>query len=119
MGKGGADGNNLRKMNTLGGSDVTWLLSEEVQRQQILQYIYPSEQEMEDANLRITFFGDISGKTGPLSTMAIMRPCAGWMSVGISPGRSAIRSVVTVPGRGLGYPQPDDQVSEVWFWPGG
>lgn len=57
MGKGGADGNNLRKMNTLGGGDVTWLLSEEVQRQQILQYIYPAEQEMEDANLRITFLG--------------------------------------------------------------
>jgi N-acetyl sugar amidotransferase len=57
MGKGGADGNNLRRMNTLGGGDVTWLLSEEISRQQILQYIYPSEQEMEDANLRITFLG--------------------------------------------------------------
>jgi N-acetyl sugar amidotransferase len=57
MGKGGADGNNLRRMNTLGGGDVTWLLSEEVQRQQILQYIYPSEQEMEVANLRITYLG--------------------------------------------------------------
>lgn len=57
MGKGGADGNNLRQMNTLGGGDVTWLLSDEVQRQQILQYIYPSEREMEKANLRITFLG--------------------------------------------------------------
>lgn len=57
MGKSGSDGNNLRKMNTLGGGDITWLISEEVKRKQILQYIYPSEKEMEDANLRITFLG--------------------------------------------------------------
>jgi N-acetyl sugar amidotransferase len=57
MGKSGSDGNSLRKMNTLGGGDVTWLLSEEIQRNQILQYVYPSEREMEDANLRITFLG--------------------------------------------------------------
>lgn len=57
MGEGGADGNNLRRMNTLGGGDVTWLLNDEVRCQQILQYIYPSEQEMADANLRITFLG--------------------------------------------------------------
>ncbi len=30
MGKSGSDGNNLRKMNTLGGGDITWLLSEEI-----------------------------------------------------------------------------------------
>jgi N-acetyl sugar amidotransferase len=57
MGKSGSDGNNLRKMNTLGGGDITWLLSNEIKRNQILQYCYPSEQEMEDANLRITFLG--------------------------------------------------------------
>ena len=57
MGKSGSDGNNLRRMNTLGGGDVTWLLSEEVRRHQILQYLYPSEQEMLDAHLRITFLG--------------------------------------------------------------
>lgn len=57
MGKSGSDGNNLRKMNTLGGGDVTWLLSEEIKKSDILQYIYPSEKEMEDADLRITFLG--------------------------------------------------------------
>jgi hypothetical protein len=57
MGKSGSDGNSLRKMNTLGGGDVSWLLSDEIQRNQILQYVYPSEKEMEDANLRITFLG--------------------------------------------------------------
>jgi N-acetyl sugar amidotransferase len=57
MGKGGADGNNLKRMNTLGGGDVTWLLSDEVRHHQIIQYIYPSEQEMKNANLRITFLG--------------------------------------------------------------
>lgn len=57
MGSTGSDGNNLRKMNTLGGGDITWLLSEEIKRNQILQYVYPSQKEMEDANLRITFLG--------------------------------------------------------------
>lgn len=57
MGKDGSDGNNLRKMNTLGGGDITWLISDEVKKNQILQYHYPSEKEMEDANLRITFLG--------------------------------------------------------------
>lgn len=57
MGKSGSDGNNLRRMNTLGGGDITWLLSEEIRRKDILQYVYPSEKEMEDANLRITFLG--------------------------------------------------------------
>lgn len=57
MGKTGSDGNNLRKMNTLAGGDITWLLSEEIRQNDILQYVYPSEKEMEDANLRITFLG--------------------------------------------------------------
>lgn len=57
MGKNGSDGNNLRKMNTLGGGDITWLLNQEIKRSDILQYIYPSEEEMENANLRITFLG--------------------------------------------------------------
>ncbi len=56
MGKNGSDGNNLRKMNTLGGGDISWLLNE-VKKNEILQYVYPSEKEMEDANLRITFLG--------------------------------------------------------------
>jgi N-acetyl sugar amidotransferase len=57
IGKSGSDGNNLRKMNTLGGGDITWLLSEEIKKNQILQYCYPSEEDMERANLRITFLG--------------------------------------------------------------
>ncbi|MDC0296342.1 N-acetyl sugar amidotransferase [Akkermansiaceae bacterium] len=57
MGKSGSDGNNLRKMNTLAGGDVSWLFSEEINKSDILQYLYPSEKEMEDANLRITFLG--------------------------------------------------------------
>ena len=57
MGKDGSDGNNLRKMNTLGGGDITWLINDEVKKEHILQYNYPSESEMEKANLRITFLG--------------------------------------------------------------
>lgn len=57
MGKSGSDGNNLRKMNTLGGGDITWLFNDEIKRNQLLQYCYPSIKEMDDAQLRITFLG--------------------------------------------------------------
>jgi N-acetyl sugar amidotransferase len=57
LGKSGSDGNNLRKMNTLGGGDITWLLDNEIKKNKILQYVYPSEKDMEQANLKITFLG--------------------------------------------------------------
>lgn len=57
MGKGGGDGNNLKKMNTLGGGDISWLLSDSIHKKNILQYCYPDNSEMEDANLRIVFLG--------------------------------------------------------------
>jgi N-acetyl sugar amidotransferase len=57
MGKSGSDGNNLRRMNTLGGGDITWLLNEEIKKNKVLQYCYPSEKDMENAGLRITFLG--------------------------------------------------------------
>ncbi len=57
MGKNGSDGNNLRKMNTLGNGDITWLLNKNIKKNQILQYYYPSEEDMNNANLRITFLG--------------------------------------------------------------
>ena len=57
LGKTGGDGNSLRKMNTLGGGDNGWLLREGIRANQILQYCYPPEAEMEEANLRITFLG--------------------------------------------------------------
>lgn len=57
LGKTGGDGNNLKHLNTLAGGDITWLLSEEIKRNQILQYIYPSDEEMQRANLRIVYLG--------------------------------------------------------------
>jgi hypothetical protein len=57
MGKNGSDGNNLRKMNTLAGGDICWLMNSEIRKKDILQYNYPSEREMYDANLKIIFLG--------------------------------------------------------------
>jgi N-acetyl sugar amidotransferase len=57
MGQAGWDGNNLRNMNTLAGGDVTWLLSDEIRRNMLLQYAYPSVEEMDAANLKIVFLG--------------------------------------------------------------
>ena len=57
MGKDASDGNNLRNMNTLQGGDISWLFSKEITKRDILQYTYPTEKEMDNANLRITFLG--------------------------------------------------------------
>ena len=57
MGKDGSDGNNLRNMNTLQGGDITWLINNEIKSNQLFQYTYPSENEIEEANLKITFLG--------------------------------------------------------------
>ena len=57
MGKNGSDGNNLRKMNTLGGGDISWILENQFKKNQILQYCYPTEEEILKADLRITFLG--------------------------------------------------------------
>lgn len=57
IGKTGGDGNRIKYMNTLGGGDVTWLLGNGVERKDILQYIYPSDEEMERAKLRIVYLG--------------------------------------------------------------
>ena len=57
MGKSGSDGNRLKHMNTLAGGDMTGLISSEIGKSDILQYCYPSDAEMENANLRIVFLG--------------------------------------------------------------
>ena len=57
MGNKGYDGNNLRNMNTLAGGDISWMLSKEIGKNNILQYCYPPEKDVNDANIRITFLG--------------------------------------------------------------
>jgi len=49
------DGNRLKYSNTLEGGNITWLISEGFKTREILQYIYPGDEEMERANLRIVF----------------------------------------------------------------
>jgi N-acetyl sugar amidotransferase len=57
MGKNGWDGNNLRDMNTISGGDFSWLLSEEIKTNDILQYLYPTMEEMDRARLQVVFLG--------------------------------------------------------------
>lgn len=56
-GKSESDGNRLKYGNTLAGGDVSWLLEEAITKKDILQYCYPSDQDMARANLRIVFLG--------------------------------------------------------------
>ena len=57
MGRSGSDGNNLRKMNTLSGGDFSWILKNRFSLNKILQYVYPGEDEIERAKIRIVFLG--------------------------------------------------------------
>lgn len=57
LGKNGSDGNRLKHGNTLAGGDISWMFKKGVQQKDILQYIYPSDKQMEDANLRIIYLG--------------------------------------------------------------
>ena len=53
----GWDGNQMKNGNTLGGGDITWLLEAGLKEHQILQYSYPSNEDMAAANLRIVYLG--------------------------------------------------------------
>jgi hypothetical protein len=55
LGKDLSDGNRLKYGNTLQGGDLKWLLSLGLEKKQILQYIYPSDQEMDKSGIRIIF----------------------------------------------------------------
>ena len=57
LGQDGSDGNRLRRMNTLGGGDIGWLIDEEDRPSHLLQYQYPSESMIERAGIRICFLG--------------------------------------------------------------
>ena len=57
MGKDGSDGNNLKNMNTLSGGDISWMIEDGFDISKLIQYRYPSDEELERANLKITFLG--------------------------------------------------------------
>ena len=55
LGKDLSDGNRLKYSNTLEDGNFNWLLDIGVEKKQILQYIYPSDEEMDKAEIRIVF----------------------------------------------------------------
>ncbi len=57
LGKHGGDGNNLKHTSTLAGGDLSWLIDENIKENQLLQYKYPLDREMEKANLKIIYLG--------------------------------------------------------------
>lgn len=57
LGKDGSDGNNLKHMNTLSGGDISWMFGDGIEKKDILQYNYPSDEDMTNANLRIVYLG--------------------------------------------------------------
>ncbi|MBI96849.1 LPS biosynthesis protein [bacterium] len=49
------DGSKLKYCNTLSGGDANWLLDAGIKANQLLQYKYPTDQEMKMAKLRIIY----------------------------------------------------------------
>jgi N-acetyl sugar amidotransferase len=62
MGSNAFDGNRLKYSNTLGGGDINWLLAAGFERKELLQYRYPSDDEMAQANIRIIFMDYFMGE---------------------------------------------------------
>jgi N-acetyl sugar amidotransferase len=52
-----SDGNKLKYSNTLAGANTDWLLAAGLTTNQILQYHYPTDDEMLRAGIRIVFLG--------------------------------------------------------------
>lgn len=55
LGADPSDGNRLKYSNTIGGGEVGWLISAGLEKKEILQYLYPSDDEMARANIKIVF----------------------------------------------------------------
>ena len=56
------DGNRLKNSNTLKGGEIGWLTSAGFARESILQYIYPSDEDMIKAKLKIIFMDYFMGE---------------------------------------------------------
>jgi N-acetyl sugar amidotransferase len=54
-GKSASDGNRLKYSNTLAGGDISWIIKSGIDKKEVLQFTYPSDNEMDKANLRIVF----------------------------------------------------------------
>jgi len=58
MGENEYDGNNLKKMNTLQGGDTSWLLKiQNIKKNQLFQFSFPTEIELKKSKTRIIFLG--------------------------------------------------------------
>jgi N-acetyl sugar amidotransferase len=51
------EGNQMKYGNTLAGGDPSWLLSEKIEKKDLICYSYPSDEDMAKANLRIIYIG--------------------------------------------------------------
>jgi N-acetyl sugar amidotransferase len=56
-GTGPSDGNKLKYSNTLDGGNIKWIIESGLDKNQIIQYQYPSDAEMMKAGIRILFLG--------------------------------------------------------------
>jgi N-acetyl sugar amidotransferase len=81
-GKSPSDGNRLKYGNTLNGGNIEWMYKIGYKPNQLIQYQYPSDEDMERANLRIVFLAHfwqdftpyINGNLAALRGLSIRTP---------------------------------------------
>jgi len=57
LGKNGYDGNNLRKMNTLKGGNIEWMIEDGFEKSDVFPYKYPSSDEFDKNDIQIIYLG--------------------------------------------------------------
>jgi len=56
-GKNGYDGNNLRKMNTIKGGNIEWMIEDGFEKSDVFPYKYPSSDEFDKNDIQIIYLG--------------------------------------------------------------
>ena len=57
LGKNGFDGNNLRNMNTLDGGQMDWMYECGFNKNELIPFLYPTQEEFEKNNIQIVYLG--------------------------------------------------------------
>ena len=57
LGKNGYDGNNLRKMNTIKGGNIEWMIEDGFEKSDVFPYKYPSSDEFDKNDIQIIYLG--------------------------------------------------------------
>ena len=84
VGQTASDGNRIKYSHTISGGDIEWMLEKGFKRNQLNQFLFPSDEEMRRANIRIVFLAHfirdfsifINGNISALRGLHVKNPSA-------------------------------------------